>query len=293
MVHEKEDMDDSIYGTISGNTPLDEKLFYFDGDQYYITVEKRGYASATRMVNEQSACDLKFDLVRIAGVEEETFDPGQLSDARFYMLPVDIEVLIHSGVGALDKRERSEFESLRVSETLNSKLRAWLSQGTPRIEFEPVWDDAIQQQWRFVASPLNAWITTINAQRLPHYSRPLIIEDNVEGFAAFMERIEASLPEPKPFLVYIHGRCISETSGRIIGNAFFSPLATMKFGSPQSAYASDTGTKLTFYVIDPRTYELLHMENYTFPHDATDQKRLDALVEAIGTHTIIQPISLP
>jgi hypothetical protein len=289
MVHEKEEPEDSLFTSFHGHTPVDHKLTYFEGDHYYITVEKRGYERATRMVDDQSGGDLEFDLTRITGVEEQTFDPEKLTDARFFLLPVDIEVLIHSGVGALDKREHSESESHRVSEAMDTQLRAWLTQHSSRIQLDPVLNSALQQQWRIFVNALRSWIEKVKAERLPYYSRPLIIKEKVEGFSAFIKQIGTSFTEQKLFLLYVHGRCISETASRRFGNAFLSPLATLKFGGPQAAYASDTGTTLFFYIIDAQTTELLHIEQYTFPHNATVDEQLRSLVEAIGKLPRIQP----
>jgi len=289
LIHGEADPDKSQYVYLLGETPADPELLYLEDETYYITTEKRGYERDTRKVSVQSDLNLVFDLQRIEGVSEQLFAPNLLADACFYLLPVTVDVLIHSGIGALDKHERSEAECQRVSNALNSRLRDWLSSNDSRIDLQPVLSDTVRSQWDTVATPLHAWIKTITSERLPYFSRPPLVNESVTGFGEFMHLFDALPPDQRPYLLYMRGHCISETEGRKVGNAFFGPMAAIKFGGPLPAYASDTGTTLYFYVIDPHTTEVLHLESYTFPPDATSEKELVVLVEKIGALQFFLP----
>ena len=102
--------DQSIHSvTPMGVTPKTTPItFIGDDTKAKFTVEKRGYTSATSLVTKESDTAIFFDLKRIDGVSEEvSFKKEDLSTGTFTLLPPFVEVIIHSGLGRMDKKEYS------------------------------------------------------------------------------------------------------------------------------------------------------------------------------------------
>ena len=106
-----------------GETPTKANLtFYSDDARYSLTAEKRGYDPSTLVVSQNSNETVVFDLRKIDGVSEAVFKKGDLPSGSYTLLPAQVEVIIHSGVGAIDEKTHSPEVSKKVTEELNAEL---------------------------------------------------------------------------------------------------------------------------------------------------------------------------
>ncbi len=97
-----------VHAERKGVTPATVELtFPNEKAVYELWAEKRGYAAGTSTVTQTSEPHVHLELKRIEGVPDQVFAREKLASGGFLVLPVSLEVLIHSGVGRLDKTERS------------------------------------------------------------------------------------------------------------------------------------------------------------------------------------------
>ncbi|MCX5844380.1 MAG: hypothetical protein NT022_11680 [Deltaproteobacteria bacterium] len=90
-----------------GETPTQADVRFFGSiDTYYFTAEKRGYAPSIQKVTKESdLATITFNMNRIEGVPTEIFKKENLLSGKFVLLPTDVEVIIHSGIGRMDKKK--------------------------------------------------------------------------------------------------------------------------------------------------------------------------------------------
>jgi len=256
-----------------------------------LVAEKRGYTSSSYEVNKDSAEAVFFDLKRIDGVPEATFKKEDLASGRYSLLPAFVEVHIRSGVGRLDKVELSPEASQKVTEELNAELVNTLGGNNKQI-YQAAIDASLKTDWQNLSTNLNKYVLKLNANRLQYYSLPPYITSNVEGFKPFIERFNNQQGNDKPYLLYVWSKCITQTTGRQVGNLILSGLAPVAAAGSYSlvydptAFLPNSGTLVVIYVIDAKTSEVVHIEQRVFS-DITDGDALRAMASAIGKFPVI------
>jgi hypothetical protein len=275
-----------------GETPLNTSVTFFsDKSTASIKTEKRGYSSESLSVNKDSLEAVHFDLKKIEGVPEATFRKEFLSSAKYILLPAFVEVYIHSGVGRLDKTEYSQEVSKKVEDGLNSELERAVETEHKKIQRLAL-DESRTNDWKTLSENLNKYLLKLNAQRLAYYSLPPYLASNVEGIKPFLDQLPVSTPDGNTYLLYIYGKCVSETSGRKVGNVLLSLLGAAAMGVSQAtgsgfqyiydptAFNPDSGTLAVIYVIDAKTSEVVHIEQRVFP-DITDPDELKKMASVV------------
>lgn len=284
MTHEKENVDDSFFVDYRDPTPGEYRVNIWGKEKkVYVTAEKRGYKASTQVVTKETGPRLSFDLERIEGVPEKVFEKENLAAGTFGLLPVDIEVLIYSGAGNVGKKKFSAEKSGAVTDTLftsllevfkeNDRVRQVIAPGVPLME-----------EWGRVSGPLKDFVTGLNIRRLGYYGLPPLIDEKVEAFGDFRGKLVGEGDGNPPYLLYIWGKCVSETKGRKAANLILGVLGGAMSGIypymlyDPSAFEPRSGTLVVFYVIDAVTSEVLYIEPRYFRADISKAKGMEAVV---------------
>lgn len=277
-------------------SPCKAKITFFS-DAYFYTVLKRGYTSETQAVTKDSNLFLSFNLKRIEGVSEEIFNKERLSSGTYTLLPVDVEVHIHSGVGNLEKIKLSPDRSEKVSEELYNEIAKVLGTNSEqRIKCPEALSEPSKSSWENVRTGLKKYVSKLSSTRLNYYSYPPYIKTQVEGFKNFSGKLNKQAGGDSPYLLYVGGKCISETTGRKVGSIAVVLLGAAAQGAamamhtytyiPMYEYNPDSGTLIVLYVIDAKTSEVLYIEQRFFP----DITNANALHEAAATLSLFPNI---
>jgi hypothetical protein len=286
--HENEKVDDSFFINYYDPTPGQYRFnFWGKNSKVYVTAEKRGYKAETREVTKDSGTALSFNLERIEGVPEKVFDEENLKTGTFYLLPTDVEVLIHTGAGRLGKQKFSAEMSKTVSDNFFAALQDAV-QSNEHMKLPTSPDDPVIEKWGTISEPLNKYLKTLKVKRLKFYSTPPYIDKKVEGFSKFRENLNGQNGSEVPYLLYIWSKCISETKGRKTANLLLGVLGGAMSGiNPTfiydpSAFNPTSGTLVVLYVIDAATSEVLYIEPRYFRVDISKEKHLKKVADLIG-----------
>jgi hypothetical protein len=265
----------------------------FIGDKCKVkfTAEKRGYTASTSLATKESGTVIFLDLKRIAGVPDAVpFKKEDLSTGTFTLLPPYVEVLIHSGLGRVDKKEYSPEVSQKVAHDLNDELAKTCDNGNNQLR-RSVMDDAQEKDWSALTVSMNKYLSKLNAKRLSYYSLPPYLNNNVDGFKTFITSYKKKAGIDSRYLVYMWSKCVTETKGRLVGNFAMAILGGVvktdaqarghSFYYDPSAFDPDSGTLVTWYVIDTKTSEVVYINQQVFP-DITDADYLKNLASVAG-----------
>jgi len=271
-----------------GETPTQADVRFFGSiDTYYFTAEKRGYAPSIQKVTKESdLATITFNMNRIEGVPTEIFKKENLLSGKFVLLPTDVEVIIHSGIGRMDKKEYSLEISKKVTGDLNGALaRAFNNSQSKQVS---VSTGSLEKDWEALSGNVKTYLLKLNYKRLNYYSLPPYINSKVPAFKSFSETAKGQTGSDPSYLIYIWARCISETKGRKIGNIFVGTAAAARasirpaFYYDPSAFNPDSGTMAVIYVIDANTSEVLYIEPRDFGYDITDPDDLNKVADILS-----------
>lgn len=289
--------------TIYKETPISETpvtlpiTFLSDSTKTTLIAEKRGYTSSSYDLNKDSAETVHFTLQKIDGVPEATFDKKDLPSAEFSLLPLFVEVHVRSGVGRLDSLDVSPDVSRKVTDELTAELLKSLNGNKTQV-YPATLDAPLKTDWQNLSSAMNKYLLKLDANRLPYYSLPPYITTNVEGSKSFLAKLSNQPENHKPYLLYVWSKCITETTGRKVGNIMLSLLGAATMGVSQatgtgfqyiydpSAFYPDSGTLVVLCVIDAKTSEVVHIEQRVFP-DITDDDALKNMASTIAKFPVV------
>lgn len=278
--HHKENIDDPLsFKKFIGETPAKDKItFIGSDDRSYYTLEKRGYRGVTESVTEQSQEAIAVKLERIDGIPETLFDRQNLKNSKLYLLPVRFDIVLHGGVGAIDRYKVSP----KLSEDISSRFYQSLLSANHIVKVP--FNDKLQKDWDASSDDINAFLLKINSKRLQYYAYPPFISKKVPGFNAG-ESVKDE--DGKVYLLYVYGKCVKPSGGRIAGNAALNVASGAVEGyhaaqgrsytSDSSSFSLDSNTLVSIYVIDPDTSEVLTAETVVYPMDITDPKAFEMI----------------
>ncbi|MCP5108821.1 MAG: hypothetical protein GY950_35890, partial [bacterium] len=288
MVHENENVDESFFVDYCDPTPGLYSVNLWGKEKIrYVTAEKRGFRPATQAVTKETGPQLSFDLQPIEGVPEKVFKKENLLSGTFDLLPVRVDVKIHSGIGALGKQKFNPELSDTVSENFYNALGSAVKENQ-RIYSPPIQDEGLLEEWGGLSGKLKDFASKLNIKRLDYYGTPPYIEKKVDGFKGFTGKLVNGNGKPSDYLLYIWGKCVSETKGRKTGNILMGLLGAAMHGvNPTmyynpSAFNPTTGTLVVLYVIDAATSEVLYIEPIYFRRDISKDKGMAAVVDVIS-----------
>lgn len=272
-------------------TPMEEKITFFGkSHEYRYTLMKRGYLPDTVTIKRDSPPEINFSMKRINGVSTETTEPIELSLHNVNLLPVNVEIMLHKGVGNLDKYERSDELSDLAFTGLNEELHAIHSDTMISLIDIPV-----DQNWKSTSDELESYLKTLKPALLAYYPEPASIRDILERnkglFSSLFEQFQSS--GTHQYMVFAWCRSIKTTTGRIIGNLVASMASstvagyeTATYGMPvsyadPSAFAIDNSTLFVAYILDPSTGEVLDIKQRVFPYDLTERQNLKEFAKSM------------
>jgi len=280
-------------GVTPRTTPI---TFLNDNTNVKITAEKRGYTSSISLATKESGPAIFLDLKRIDGVNEEvSFKKEDLSTGTFTLMPPFVEVIIHSGLGNMDKKEYSPEVSKKVTDDLTAELAKTCNNGN-QVRLA-VMGETQGKDWSLLTAETNKYLSKLKVERLPYYSLPPYLNNNVNGFKTFINSYKNQPGIDSRYLVYMSSKCVSETTGRLVGNVFlavlgaatqgYSAAAGTAFYYDPAAFNPDSGTLVTWYVIDANTSEVVYITQQMFP-DITDADYLKKLAGIAGNFPVVK-----
>ena len=272
------------YGETSNEHPIDGTVFFVGkSDPQRFVAMKRGYYPDTLTVFKDSPPELHFDLRPVEGIPPLLRKPVELKLENTHLLPVHVDIVLHKGVGAMDKYEESEELSEIARTDLNQKLQT--SQTDTTIS---VLDLTAEPDWQKASAELLAYLQSLSPELLAYYpeapSVAGILEKYGELFSPVLEQLQQS--GEAELLVYAWCRSVKPTAGRIAGNmglavasAAVSGYETATYGYPvsysdPSAFALDNSTLFIAYMVDPNSGEVLEIRQFVVPYDITKEERL-------------------
>lgn len=279
------------YGETSDAKPIDGKVtFLGKSDNYSFVAMKRGYHPDTITVFKDSPSDLNFHLMQIEGGSPVVRKPADLNLKNANLLPVSVEIVLHKGVGALDKYEKSEELSVEACSGLNHELQ--LIQSDTTISFLSIHEDP---DWPYVSRELEQYLKKLDPALLDYYpiapSVSGILEGNKELFLPVIEPLNQSAE--KEYLVFGWCKSVRPTTGRVVGNIGVAAASvavagyeTATYGVPvtysdPSAFTLDNNTIFVAYAIDPASGEVIEISQYVVPYDITTMERLQMIARSI------------
>ncbi len=280
-------------------TPMEEKITFFGKSaEYHYTLMKRGYLPDTVIITRDSPPEVNFSMKRIDGVSVESTEPIELSLHNVNLLPVNVEIMLHKGVGNMDKYEHSDELSKLAFTGLNEELHAIHSDTMISLIDIPV-----GQNWQSTSDELEVYLKTLKPALLAYYPEPTsildILERNEGLFSTLLEQVKSSCTNQ--YIVFAWCRSIKSTTGRIIGNlvasmasATVAGIETATYGMPvsyadPSAFAIDNSTLFVAYIVDPNTGEVLEIKQRVVPYDLTERENLKEFAKLILTFPSKQP----
>jgi hypothetical protein len=279
------------HGETTHDKPLNEKVFFFGkSDQHSFIAIKRGYHPDTISVSKDSPADLSFNLVPTGNVSTLALDPVELRLDNVYLLPVSVEILLHKGIGNMDRYEASEELSAIAFSELNQELQ--LIQSDTTISFHHIGEDS---RWKFIAAQLETYLKTLDPALLDYYPEPPSVAALLQKEKALLSPLIARIMQSgrQEYLAFAWTRSVKTTTGRLIGNAGLATASaavtgyeTAAYGYPvtlsdPSAFVSDNSTIFVAYIIDPATGEVVEIRQYVVPYDITKKERLQMLARSI------------
>jgi hypothetical protein len=279
------------YGETTQDKPVNETLIFLGKSEVYnLVAMKRGYYPDTITLSKESPTSVQFVLRPVEGIPPLIRRPVELSLQNTNLLPVNVQMILHKGVGNLDKYEESEELSHKTCSELNQKLCALQSDST--ISLISIPDTS---GWQRASAELKAYLQSLSTDLLAYYpeapSVAPILKLNSELFSPVLDRLDQTGEEE--FLVYAWCKSIKPTSGRVIGNigvmaasAAVSGYEAATYGYPvsysdPSVFAMDNSTLFVAYIIDPGSGEVLGSRQYVVSYDIAKPERLEAWAKSI------------
>ena len=279
------------YGETSEKDPINESIMFLGkSDDYHFIAMKRGYHPDTVWLTKESPAEVHIQLEPLDGIPPLIRKPLELNLKNANLLPVNVEIVLHKGVGNLDKYEKSDELSHTARSDMNRELQAIQSDTTICVLHQ-----AENSDWQSASAELEDYLQSLSSDQLAYYpaapSVAPIFEKYEALFAPVLDQLKQS--EEEEFLVYGWCKSVKPTTGRIIGNftatvagGAVSGYETAAYGYPvsysdPSVFALDNSTLFVAYVIDPHTGEVLGIRQYVVPYDITKADRLQIHARSI------------
>lgn len=279
------------HGETTNDHPIDETIMFVGKShrQSFVAM-KRGYYPDTLTVFKDSPPELHFHLRPVEGIPPLLRKPVELKLENANLLPVHVDIVLHKGVGAMDKYEESEELSQKAWTDLNEKLLSMQSDTTISVI-----DLSEISGWQSASAELEVYLQSLSSELLAYYPKypsvAGILDEYSELFSPVLDQLKQSGEEE--LLVYGWCRSVKPTTGRIVGNmglvvasAVVSGYETAAYGYPvsysdPSAFALDNSTLFVAYVFDPNSGEVLEIRQFVVPYDIAKEERLQELSSSI------------
>ena len=279
------------YGETSNDKPLDETLVFVSKKhvQKFVAM-KRGYYPDTLTVSENSPAGVHFQLRPLEGIPPLLRKPVELDMENANLLPVNVDIVLHKGVGAMDKYVESEELSHVARTELNHELQAMQSDSTISVINIPG-----NATWQSASAELEEYLQSLSSDLLAYYPEQPSVAGILEKYSELFSPVLDQLHQTGQQELLIYGWCrsVKPTTGRVVGNmglvvasAAVSGYETAAYGYPvsysdPSAFALDNSTLFVAYMIDPGSGEVREIRQFVVPYDITKKERLQELASSI------------
>lgn len=282
------------YTKYLNETPTKGKVWFLGSESEYFTAEKRGYKASTQSVTKNSPEAILFRLEKINGVSEKVLSREELKTRKFILLPPEVEIIYHGGVGGFDKYKYS----LKVSKEVTSEFNRLLTESCNKnSQIKPIiLSEPLEDNWNSLSEDFKKQLKTLNPQRLKYYSTPPYIAPSVKIFEEFSNSIINQ--DRESLLLYIYGKCVTPSKGRIFGNIALSTASGVVQGfhasqgrsyySNPNAFRLDSSTLIVLCVIDPHSSEVLNIDSILFNIDISKPNTLPGIVQSINQYPNIE-----
>jgi len=286
--HSQPSLDDSVLLESDGETPGTAKVVFFGETPHYVTVQKRGYEPATTKLDEQSPEVVNLELEPIPGVPREPPDQEAARRGRYLLMPVDVELQMKTGVGAVGHLEPAPLEAERLTGLLRTELAERLAGSGGRLQAAWSASPQLLDAWGQVAAPLHDVLRKLRPGLLAYRSLPPLL-DEVDAFAKVRQAVRPEDGDGR-YLLYVWCRAVTETKGRKVGNVLAMLAGAVVEGvnpsyasiSNPAVFAPSSGAMLLFYVIDAATSEVVLIVPYQVDADLTKERSMAAVSDLIS-----------
>ncbi|MCP4311141.1 MAG: hypothetical protein GY790_07765 [Bacteroidetes bacterium] len=273
--------DQSIEGTY---------MFMGKSDSYDFIAMKRGYLSDTVTVTKSSPSEVHIELKPMEGIPPLIRKPMELDMKNANLLPVNVEIVLHKGVGNLDKYVKSDELSKEARLEMNQELQD--IQSDTSICMLSITE---HPDWPAASSELEAYLQSLSTELLPYYPEAPSVSRIFAKYPQLFASIQDLLKQPREaeLIVYAWCKSVKPTTGRIIGNisatvagGVVSGYETAMYGYPvtysdPSAFRLDNSTIFAAYIIDPVSGEIIDTRQFVVPYDITKTDRVHMLAKSI------------
>jgi len=259
---------------------------------------KRGYYEDTIWVNRDSPQKVSFVLNKIEGSEIYTEYRYQFSGAMLHLLPPQVDVILHKGIGNLDRYEKSHIQSKEVSKNILTLLSE-RSSGSPGEWRLIINDPVVPADTVKVPEHIMHYLHSIRPDLLKYYGfSPSVGRFNSWSHISSASNLSGSSYHEHSFLAVVYCKTIKPTAGRIIGNAAVSVASAAASGYQSAmygtsgivydpnAFALDNSTLLMVYLVHPDSGEVVEITQKIFNYDISsieNQKQLtDELIKLLS-----------
>ena len=257
-------------------TPENEKItFLRKSEEYDFIAMKRGYSPDTVRVNRESPAEVRHRMQRLEGVPETLPPVPDILTDKAFLLPIDVEFVWHKGVGALDKYETDDEQSAKCAEELFRAL-------TGASFLMPLQTAKVLPSFRIAQNnALKECLFALNPAYLNFYPEPVLLDAFVraEDLQIIDEQFNTS---DVKYLVYVYCKTVRPTAGRIVGNIAAGSLAPVfvPYYNPAVFYR-DNSTLVLFYIIDPKTHEVVGIRQIVKYYDIYKSEQIQKLAEEV------------
>ena len=257
-------------------SPENEKVkFLTKSEVYDFIAMKRGYLPDTVTVNRESPAAVTMKMQRIADVTTELPPAPDLLKDRALLLPIDVEFVWHKGVGALDKYETDDEQSAKCAEELFKAL-------TGKAVIKPLQTDKALPSFRIAQNEaLKECLFPLNPAYLNFYPKPVLVDAFVSAEDMQVITGQFNTSDVK-YLLYIYCKTVRPTAGRVVGNIAAGALAPVftPYYNP-TVFTRDNSTLVLFYIIDPKTHEVVEIRQIIKNYDIYKSEQIQKLAEEI------------
>jgi hypothetical protein len=192
------------------------------------------------------------------------------------------------GIGGFDKYKYS----LKVSKEVTNEFNSLLTESCNKnSQIKPIMlSEPLEDNWNSLSEDFKKQLKTLNPQRLKYYSTPPYIAPSVKYFQEFSTSIINQ--DRESLFLYIYGKCVTPSKGRIFGNIALSTASGVVKGfhasqgrsyySNPNAFRLDSSTLIVLYVIDPHSSEVLNIDSILFNIDISKPNTLPGIVQSIN-----------
>lgn len=251
---------------------------------------KRGYYEDTILVTRESSPKISFDLRKIEGAEYFPDYESQLSGADLIIMPPQIDVILHKGVGNLSKYEKSDALSEDVSKNILTLLQNQTKNRTGSVQII-ISSMTSPKDTLKVPREVMEYLFSVKTSILKYYGIP----PSIKRFSGFWKDLSGlTIPSvneiTNPFGVIVYCKTIKPTAGRIIGNIAATVASGAVSGyqiatsgtsainyNPES-FSFDSSTLLTIYLIHPGSGEIVKIIQKSLPYEIIDTENQEKIV---------------